>query len=138
MTGANGTLFEARPLSSPSKSRRPGRPDASLDPGCTSLVASATMKAMLQCSSKHWKPVEKCLGQNGCVANVQGAKCDNSTSEVGAPCQKEDTYACSVDKKTLLRCTSGKLVAHASCPGMHNCRKQFDRIECNGETPLKK
>ncbi len=95
-------------------------------------------KAMLQCSTKHWKPVEKCLGQNGCVANAQGAKCDNSTSEVGAPCQKEDTYACTVDKKTLLRCTSGKLVAHATCPGMHNCRKQFDRIECNGETPIKK
>jgi hypothetical protein len=94
-------------------------------------------KAMLQCRGKRWKTVEKCLGPTGCVANAKGAKCDNSTSEAGAPCEKDDTYACSVDKMTLLRCTGGKLVPHATCPGLYNCRKQFDKVECNGEQPLK-
>lgn len=95
-------------------------------------------KAMLFCESGHWKTVEKCLGQNGCVANAKGAKCDNSISEAGAPCETENTYACATDAKTLLRCTQKKLVPSASCPGRYGCRRQFDKIECNGEVPIKK
>lgn len=95
-------------------------------------------KGLLGCEKNHWKTVEKCLGQNGCVANAKGAKCDNSISEAGAPCQQENTYACGTDGKTLLRCTQKKLVPSATCPGRYGCRRQFEKIECNGEIPIGK
>jgi hypothetical protein len=101
----------------------------------TAYQCSVDKTLMLTCSDGRWTAVEKCLGQNGCQANAKGARCDMSISEDGAPCSPEskDTFSCTKDAKTMLRCDGSKMVAHARCPGMHGCRKQFDKIQCNGE-----
>jgi hypothetical protein len=96
-------------------------------------------KAVIECKDNKWTVVQKCAGMNGCVANAQGWKCDMSTGDEGDPCMADskDTYACTTDKKTMLRCDGTKMVKAALCPGMHGCRKSFDKIECNGEKPIK-
>jgi hypothetical protein len=96
-------------------------------------------KGVIECKDNKWTLVQKCAGMNGCVANALGWKCDMSTGDEGDPCMAEskDTFACSVDKKTMLRCDGTKMVPHATCPGMHGCRKQFDKIQCNGQKPIK-
>lgn len=96
-------------------------------------------KGVIECKDNKWVLVQKCAGMNGCVANAQGWKCDMSTGDEGDPCMPEskDTYACTTDKATMLRCDGAKMVAHAKCPGRHGCRKQFDKIECNGQQPVK-
>ena len=93
-------------------------------------------KAMIFCEKTRWEVVEKCLGPNGCVSNAKGAKCDMSFSEAGAPCRTKDTFACTLDKTTLLRCDGEKLTPSATCPGRHKCRKSFNKIECDGKKPI--
>lgn len=97
-------------------------------------------KAVMECKDNAWAVIQKCAGMNGCVVNAKGWKCDMSTGDEGDPCMEssKDTFACSVDKKTLLRCDGKKMVAHAQCAGRHGCRKSFDKIDCDGEKPLAK
>jgi hypothetical protein len=96
-------------------------------------------KGVMECQDNKWVVVQKCAGQNGCVVNAKGWKCDMSTGDEGDPCMEDskDTFACSADKKAMLRCDGKKMVPHATCPGMHGCRKQFDKIECNGQQLIK-
>lgn len=96
-------------------------------------------KGVMECKANKWVLVQKCAGMNGCVVNAHGWKCDMSTGDLGDPCMEssKDTYACTTDKKSMLRCDGTKMVAHATCPGMHNCRKQGDTIECNGQQLVK-
>ena len=111
-----------------------GEPCVSTKPECR-----LDGKGVIECKGNKWVLVQKCAGQNGCVANAMGWKCDMSTGDEGDPCMPEskDTFACTTDKKTMLRCDGTKMVPHATCPGMHGCRKQFDKIECNGQKPIK-
>src|SRR5450755_279443 len=72
------------------------------DPASDDYECSVDKKAMLKCTGKHWKLNDKCLGQNGCVSSAKEVKCDNSVSELGAPCEHEDTYACTTDGKAIM------------------------------------
>ncbi|MEZ4445411.1 MAG: hypothetical protein R3B72_40430 [Polyangiaceae bacterium] len=95
-------------------------------------------KAVMECQANKWVVIQKCAGMNGCVVNAKGWKCDMSTGDEGDPCMEssKDTFACSVDKKLLLRCDGKKMVKHAQCAGRHGCRKSFEKIDCDGEKPL--
>jgi hypothetical protein len=94
---------------------------------------STDKKAMLKCEAKHWKQIDTCDGQNGCVANALGAKCDKGKATVGSSCtaDNEGNAACSPDGKALLICRSGKMALGAACKGMHGCREQGTKIDCN-------
>src|SRR5207302_6259835 len=48
------------------------------DPAC-----SVDKKAMLKCTGKHWKKIDDCKGQHGCVSNAEGATCDQGTTDEG-------------------------------------------------------
>lgn len=92
---------------------------------------SVDRKAMLQCKAKHWKTVDECLGPSACTSSSKQVKCDNSVSELGAPCQDDKTYACTADGKQMMVCVGGKMVTDSPCRGGHGCRKQFDKIQCD-------
>jgi hypothetical protein len=111
-----------------------GEPCVATDPHC-----KADGKGVMECKNNKWALVQKCAGMLGCVVNAEGWKCDMSTGDLDDPCMatSKDTYACSVDKKSMLRCDGTKMVAHATCPGLNGCRKQGDSIECNGQKPVK-
>lgn len=94
---------------------------------------SANRKAMLKCEKHHWKLLNKCLGALGCVANVQGAKCDLGASTEGSPCTKENegNASCTPDGKSLLLCKGGKMTLGARCKGMHGCRQRGTELTCD-------
>jgi hypothetical protein len=98
------------------------------NPGC-----SADKKAMLKCVGKHWKKIDDCLGQNGCVSNADGAKCDQGMQAEGSGCTKknEGNYSCSPDKKQMLKCTGGTMAVASKCGGQHGCRQQGTKINCD-------
>lgn len=90
-------------------------------------------KAMLKCESKHWVKIDDCNGQHGCVSNAKGATCDKGTETEGAACtaSNEGNGSCTPDGKSLLVCHGGKMVVAATCKGMHGCRQQGTKLECN-------
>ncbi len=95
-------------------------------------------KGVMECQDNKWAVVQKCAGMNGCVVNAKGWKCDMSTGDAGDLCMEssKDSFACTPDKKKLLRCDGKTMVEHATCPGRHGCRKSFNKIECDGQKKL--
>lgn len=98
------------------------------EPQCT-----GDRKAMVKCENGHWKLLNKCTGNLGCVANVNGAKCDMSVGAEGDTCtpENEGNASCTADKKNILLCKSGKMTVAAHCRGMHGCRQLGKSIECD-------
>lgn len=103
-------------------------PDDEGNPEC-----SSDHKASLKCVDKHWKKVNDCNGQHGCVSNAQGTNCDMGTSDVGSTCTKENegNVACSPDKKSELVCEKGKMIVMSECKGLHGCRQLGDKLDCD-------
>jgi hypothetical protein len=99
-------------------------------------ACSSDKKAMMKCVGKHWKKIEDCLGQNGCVSNAEGARCDQGMQAEGTSCtpKNEGNFSCSPDKKQMLKCTAGKMVLASKCGGRHGCRQAFGKIECDSST----
>jgi hypothetical protein len=93
---------------------------------------SGDRKAMIKCESAHWKLLNKCGGALGCVANVNGAKCDLGAASAGDACTKENegNASCTPDKKNLLVCKGGKMTLAQTCKGMHGCRQLGTKLEC--------
>ena len=48
---------------------------------------------------------------------------------MGDPCVDDDDPACSVDKKSMLKCKGKKMVESRKCKG--GCTVMPDSIECN-------
>jgi hypothetical protein len=90
-------------------------------------------KAMLKCDADRWTKADDCRGQNGCVSNATGASCDKGTESAGAACtpENEGNGSCTPDGHALLVCKSGKMVVAAMCKGMHGCRQQGTKLDCN-------
>jgi hypothetical protein len=59
--------------------------------------------------------LEACKGPNGCKETPKGVTCDSTLGDVGDPCAAANTYVCSTDKKTRLRCEDGKLAFVLRC-----------------------
>ena len=93
---------------------------------------SGDRKSMIKCENSHWKLLNKCGGALGCVANVNGAKCDLGAASAGDECTKENegNASCTPDKKNLLVCKSGKMVLAQTCKGMHGCRQMGTKLDC--------
>lgn len=98
------------------------------NPACTS-----DKKAALVCVAKHWKKTDDCSGEQGCVRIPGGTRCDQGTQPEGARCaaQSEGSGACTPDRKKLLRCKSGVLVAVSTCNGAGGCRQMGDQLSCD-------
>lgn len=92
-------------------------------------------KSMIKCENSHWVLLEECTGRLGCVANVEGAKCDLAVAAAGDACtpDNEGNASCTEDGSALLLCREGKMVVEATCKGMHGCRQMGTSIECNSQ-----
>ena len=66
------------------------------------------------CMTGHYA-LETCKGPDGCKETPTGSTCDSSHGDVGDPCASANTYACSTDGKSYLRCDDYKLVFVARC-----------------------
>lgn len=99
-------------------------------------VCTGDKKGMLQCTKNHWTQVQSCLGDRGCAMERKKVTCDNSIAKEGDSCREEDDFACSVDRKSALKCSKGSFVQASLCKGPKNCKiggdqKSGFKVECD-------
>ncbi len=126
--GVTGCMTTAGDVSCSNESYNDGEV---CDSASDKFECTPDMKAMVKCEGKHWKLTDKCLGPLACVSSSSEVNCDDSVSEVGAPCFPEDDPACSVDGKQMLKCKSTKMATFLNCRGAHGCRKEGEKINCD-------
>lgn len=85
----------------------------------------------LRCESGKWKTVGKCGGPKGCEAKFPFVECDNSLSDVGDLCGKEDDAACSKDKTAILECKGGKFALSRKCDTGTTCKASNLFVKCD-------
>jgi hypothetical protein len=62
-----------------------------------------------------------CRGAGGCKTSGNVVSCDNDVANIGDACDKDDDPACSVDKKSYLKCVSSKFALDSVCRGPKAC-----------------
>lgn len=72
--------------------------------------------------------VGACRGPDGCKEEGSTVTCDVSISVVGDGCDGS-SYACSVDKKSVLQCKGGKFAVHEACKKA--CGTKGDAVGCD-------
>ncbi|MGD0675563.1 MAG: hypothetical protein ABSC94_09105 [Polyangiaceae bacterium] len=97
-------------------------------PGVAPAYACALDRAnALTCRDGSFVLWRHCRGPNACtITEPRHVDCDTTLGEPTDPCEKENSYACSVDRKAMLRCNAGALVVASSCRGPGGCA--FDRL----------
>jgi len=126
--GSGGCKSAGSDVSCENTSNLEGEP---CDLGDDGYECTVDKKSVVQCKGKHWKVVGKCPGPNGCTSDKQKVKCDDSISDVGAPCAFDNTFACSSDKKLLLHCKSGTMVEDSKCRGPKGCDPTATTAKCD-------
>jgi hypothetical protein len=105
-----------------------------LDYACTPDRAQA-----LVCKDGSFALWRACRGAEGCqVVDGRNIHCDTSLGEAGDPCAQRGTYACSVDRKTMLACDGSALAPASSCRGPDGCHMQHDsrKVDCDDSVAL--
>lgn len=76
--------------------------------------------------------VSPCRGPDGCKQQQDTAMCDISIAEIGDDCSnlKSGAYACSVDKKNLLKCDGSKFAVEEKCANAKGCQMKGDKAGC--------
>lgn len=113
-------------LITPGCSPKPGKScDAKDQPTCFDP------STLLVCAEGKWVATP-CLGPKACQSNEQDYACDATFSNIGDNCEREKSYACSLDKKDQLRCKGGKWVSVAQCTKDPGCSPNAFLNGCPG------
>jgi hypothetical protein len=76
-------------------------------------------KSELRCDGAKFVLASSCGGPDGCSISPNGngytLTCDDHIAPVNSPCLEDGRFACSTDKKSMLRCTRGHFIAASSC-----------------------
>jgi hypothetical protein len=100
-----------------------------LDYACT-----ADRQVALVCEHGRFGVWRNCRGPEGCtVEGGRNVRCDTTLGEAGDPCAQAGTYACSVDRKTMLSCDGKSLSPASSCRGPDGCRveRETRKVSCD-------
>lgn len=89
--------------------------------GADAVACASDGKRMLQCREGKFADQRGCAGPAGCTVTPEGVACDTRVGELGDDACHEGSRACSADKKKLLACEGGKLVARTDCDGPKGC-----------------
>lgn len=106
---------------------QPGDPCSKNDEG---VAVCASEDAMLACHGGKYERVP-CRGPRGCELSGAQANCDQSVSEVGEACKKQNAKACSADKIQVLSCTDGKMATQYFCRGEGQCNSAGGKLACD-------
>jgi hypothetical protein len=92
-------------------------------------ACSTDGKHVLECRDGKYES-RPCLGPRGCKQEEGRSICDISIAEANQSCGKDavEQHACTPDKKHLLSCRLGKMVALRECP--KGCLVGDKNIEC--------
>ncbi len=87
----------------------------------------------LECKGGTWQAAP-CLGPSGCESDGANIACDVTLAKGGDICREKDEkrYSCTTDKKTQLRCKSGKWAIMAQCTGESGCDAKGIFANCSG------
>ena len=88
------------------------------------VACSADGKAALQCKAAKFTLAATCKGPRSCQLKDNKIFCDNNLADFGDPCNEEGDYACSADKKLLMRCKGNKFAIVNTCHGPRGCTIQ--------------
>lgn len=94
---------------------------ASCDRVKEAYACMADRETLLVCDAARWRVAARCSGVEHCVTRSSTIKCDETISEVSAPCAADGDSACSSDGSRLLECTSGAMVETSRCRGAKGC-----------------
>jgi hypothetical protein len=100
-----------------------------LDYACTADHSKA-----LVCKEARFALWRNCRGPAGCeIVDGRNVHCDTSAGEAGDPCEKQGTYACSVDAKAMLVCSGSALTPASSCggPGACSINRDTHKVDCD-------
>jgi hypothetical protein len=89
--------------------------------------------AMLSCRGRKFERVP-CRGARGCEMIGAQANCDQSVSELGEACKKDNAKACSADKTQVLSCADGHMTAQYFCRGEGRCSSSGGKLGCDQTT----
>jgi len=104
------------------------------DPCAAGEVCSVDRRTLLTCREGKFVPSARCRGPDGCkdLGNNQ-LVCDISLALEDDPCASAGG-ACSVDRKSLLRCKDGKFVLDSRCRGPEGCSNRDGELTCDMST----
>ncbi len=94
---------------------------------------------VLRCLDNKMQKLNSCRGTKSCRVFELPAEhkiefvCDDSVAQLDDPCDEEGEYACSMDKKQILRCKSAKYVHEHDCAGPKGCTfdDKGEKFECD-------
>ncbi len=87
-------------------------------------------QTMISCEEGKWHEVT-CKGPKGCEETETLANCDMSLGVDGEPCGTEESYACSTDGKSLLKCADTKWTLQSLCKGPKACDASGPTVDCD-------
>jgi hypothetical protein len=94
------------------------------DPRC----ADPTMR--LSCDGATWT-AERCLGPKGCYESATSVGCDSSLADEGSRCGQHGDASCTLDRKSMLRCQTGRWVVSNRCLGPGGCQSTEESVKCD-------
>lgn len=92
------------------------------------LSCSTDAKALLKCTKGKYAVANTCKGPKGCRVDGTKVHCDDDLADVGDPCEAEQDYSCSMDKKQLLSCHGGQFKVERAC------KKECTSTDKDGKT----
>ena len=102
-------------------------------------ACASDKQTVLKCTANKMVAYNACRGPNGCVIKEEPLEhkiefdCDDTFANAGDNCDTEGNPACSTDKKSLLKCTGGKFVAHKTCGSGCDYDTKRERFFCDGQ-----
>ena len=94
------------------------------------VACSVDKKQILRCASAKFVLGQACRGAKGCTVNGQKISCDEGDQVEGEPCSPDGNYACTGDKKSLLKCAAFKWAIDEKCKGRKTCQQRGDEVGC--------
>jgi hypothetical protein len=84
---------------------------------------------MLHCKGGKLVVGDNCRGPKGCTIDDRKIGCDVGDQTIGDPCGSDGNYACSADKKSLLKCSGSKWILDESCK-KKTCVTKGNEVGC--------
>jgi hypothetical protein len=102
------------------------------------FACTADRKLALKCGADHTRvPLNTCKGAKGCRAhelpdqNKVEFVCDDAVADANDPCDEDGEAACTMDRKAILKCASGKFAPLTTCPGGCSFDATGDKFDCD-------
>ena len=95
-------------------------------------ACSTDGRRVLACEGGKMAPKYECRGERGCAVVTGKLDCDQSTAHPGDACDAlvEGSFACTEDRKALVRCAGGRFVTDDACKRGETCVSEDGATRC--------